>query len=73
MENIVKPTWDDMIDGLCKEPEIIKCKTREEVYKEMEEYLINRYGELTPDEKIKNIANEITNGICEKMNIDVLS
>lgn len=57
--------WNQMIEGFAKEPDIVKCDTKEEVYKEIEEYLCNRY-DASPIEKIKEIAESIAEDIIKK-------
>ena len=57
--------WNQMIEGFANEPDIVKCNTKEEVYKEIEEYLCNRY-DSSPIEKIKEIAESIAEDIMKK-------
>lgn len=60
--------WVKMIEAFCGEPEIKKCQTYQEVYKEIEEFLSHKYPNSSA-EKIQEVSDDITESICLRMNI----
>lgn len=53
----------------CKDADILKCKTRDEVFNEINTYLQNAYKGRASKEHIANVADDVTESVCLKLNI----
>ncbi len=56
-------------DKCCKDADILKCKTYKEVFNEINTYLQSVYKGMATKEHIANIADDVTESVCLKLNI----
>lgn len=57
-------------DQCCKDKDILKCKTRKEVFNEINNFLQTSYKGRASVEHIKNVADDVTESVCIKLGIE---
>ena len=56
-------------DLCCKDKEILKCKTAEEVFNTINNHLQQAYKGRATERKIASVASDVTVSVCLKLNI----
>lgn len=56
-------------DQCCKDKDILKCKTRKEVFNEINNCLQAAYKGKASVEHIRNVADDVTESVCIKLKI----
>ena len=57
-------------DMCCKDKEILACKTAEEVFNVINNYLQQSYKGRATERKIASVAKDVTISVCLKLNIE---
>lgn len=54
----------------CHDDDILKCKTRQEVFNEINTFLQKQYKGKASTEHISHVAEDVTESVCLQLNIN---
>ena len=66
---MAKDSIGQFAEQCCKDKDILACKTRKEVFNEINTFLQNAYKGRASVAKIEAVADDVTESVCLKLNI----